>query len=177
MVNLQSNGGIMGESKQCFNTVPTQANSLYRRPSVPDRDSTTPRKRDHKKAYWDLKADSKKYAAYLERKRKQRLARNVNPDYERERKRKWRAANPAKDRMHHDAHHAVELAVKAGKLIRPKACELCMAGGKIEAHHHLGYEQAHWLDVQWLCQMCHAKQHREIRRKEDTYGRTIEANC
>lgn len=138
---------------------------------MPDRDSITPRKRDYKKAYQELRADPVRYAAYLEQKRLQRLARNVNSDYERERKRKWRAANPAKDRMHHDAHHAVELAVKAGTLTRPKTCEACGAAGKIEAHHHRGYEQVYWLIVKWLCQLCHAKQHRILRGKEEVNAR------
>ena len=127
---------------------------------MPEGDSTTLSR--YARQYRELKADPIRYEAYLERKRKERLARQVDKQYETERKRKWSAANPIKNQMHHDAHHAVEAAVRTGKLARPDTCESCGATGKIEAHHHLGYEPEHWLDVQWLCQLCHARQHRTV---------------
>jgi hypothetical protein len=39
---------------------------------------------------------------------------------------------------------------------------------KTEAHHHLGYAEEHWLDVQWLCK----KHHREVHKKGLTF-RTV----
>lgn len=130
---------------------------------MPDRESTTP-KRDQsaydRKRLERIKADPQLYDAYLDRKRRERLARQANKQYETERKRKWRAANRERDKLHHKAHHAVEAAINQGTLARPEACELCGSAGEIEAHHHLGYAQEHWLHVQWLCVKCHAKQHR-----------------
>lgn len=26
---------------------------------------------------------------------------------------------------------------------------------RVEAHHHKGYDEDHWLDVVWLCRSCH----------------------
>lgn len=104
--------------------------------------------------YRRLKADPVKYAALIERKRRERARK---PEYERERKRKWRAANPEKVKRIRDAGHAVETAVRRGELYKRNSCQACRMIGKVEAHHHKGYEPDHWLDVQWLCAMCHAK--------------------
>lgn len=64
-----------------------------------------------------------------------------------ERSRAYRAANPDKRR----AHHAVERAINAGKMVRG-FCECC-GNEKADAHHWRGYD--HPLDVQWLCRSCH----------------------
>lgn len=53
------------------------------------------------------------------------------------------------------ARNALKKAVNSGKLIRPIGCESCGRKAPIEAHHHRGYGQEHWLDVQWLCPPCH----------------------
>lgn len=50
---------------------------------------------------------------------------------------------------------ALSRAVKKGIIQRPDACSQCGATGKIEAHHHNGYDKIHYLDVVWLCRSCH----------------------
>lgn len=61
----------------------------------------------------------------------------------------------------HRARLAVGQALKNGRLVRPPTCEAngkygdkCL-GGPLTAHHHKGYAQEHWLDVEWLCTECH----------------------
>jgi ribosomal protein S27AE len=56
------------------------------------------------------------------------------------------------------AHKRVAYAVSKGKLVRPKRCPQCKKAGKVQAHHHNGYENA--LDIVWLCQKCHSAEHR-----------------
>jgi hypothetical protein len=62
--------------------------------------------------------------------------------------RKWNKANPEKRR----AHWKTWKAIQSGKLVRSPFCQLCLAGGKVEAHHE---DYALPLDVVWLCRMCH----------------------
>lgn len=55
------------------------------------------------------------------------------------------------------ARACVQYKVHTGSLIKPKICSIndnCK--GRIEAHHYLGYEPEHWLDIQWLCTKHHA---------------------
>ena len=47
-------------------------------------------------------------------------------------------------------------AIRCGKLIRPKCCELCLSEGRIEAHH-IDYGRP--MFVSWLCKRCHVKAH------------------
>jgi len=56
----------------------------------------------------------------------------------------------------YEASWAITRAVKQGKLTKPPHCEQddCQET-KIEAHHHMGYEPEHWLDVIWLCRPHH----------------------
>lgn len=56
------------------------------------------------------------------------------------------------------AHHAVSNAIRDGKLTRPDVCSVndSVCEGRIEGHHHKGYERAFWLDVEWLCIAHHA---------------------
>ena len=55
----------------------------------------------------------------------------------------------------HKAHTAVGTAVRSGRLIKPIKCSICGNGGRIEAHHWKGYDEKYWLDVQWVCHLCH----------------------
>lgn len=56
---------------------------------------------------------------------------------------------------HCRAGWVVTLAGEAGKIIKPTACSRCGSGGRIEGHHHNGYDKEHYLDVVWLCHPCH----------------------
>lgn len=70
----------------------------------------------------------------------------------RERKTKWKAANPEK--IH--AHSAVDTAVRAGTLVKPDTCSDCGATGRIHGHHA---DYSRPLDVEWLCTDCHFRRH------------------
>lgn len=54
------------------------------------------------------------------------------------------------------AKHAVNNAIRDGRLPRPDSlkCHYCPAQAK-EYHHHKGYEPKHWLDVVPVCGKCH----------------------
>ena len=67
------------------------------------------------------------YAAYLDRNRREAKLRQIDRDFETERKRRWRAAHPEKARTVRAANHAVEKAVKDGRMIRPDTCSRCGA--------------------------------------------------
>lgn len=56
------------------------------------------------------------------------------------------------------ARSVVSHAIRKGTLIRPEKCEFCSANGRVEAHHHKGYEKENWLEVVWLCKKCHTKE-------------------
>lgn len=63
------------------------------------------------------------------------------------------------------AHHRVQQAVRDGVLTRPNRCERCGRskednnGRAMDGHHWHGYGEAHVLDVIWLCQSCHMREH------------------
>lgn len=70
------------------------------------------------------------------------------------RREQWRK-NPLRGK----AHRAIRVAKKNGSLVPPTTCQNCGSGGRIEGHHHMGYEEKYWLVVQWLCKACHMKAH------------------
>lgn len=57
----------------------------------------------------------------------------------------------------HLARHAVTAAVKAGRLVRPAACERCGTKSRRLEAHHWDYREA--LDVRWVCPPCHSIVH------------------
>jgi len=57
------------------------------------------------------------------------------------------------------ARRAVSAAVKAGTIEKPRECQRCglvVGRRRLQGHHHNGYDDAHRLDVIWLCRTCHA---------------------
>lgn len=75
----------------------------------------------------------------------------------------YRHRNPDKKR----AHRRVWDAVRQGKLVKPDACENCMAAtekAKLHAHHE---DYSRPLEVEWLCQECHEKRHHPELWQED----------
>jgi len=67
---------------------------------------------------------------------------------------KSRESNPRKSM----ARHLVAYAVTIGYIEKPLSCSLCGENDKRIEAHHTDYEKA--LEVQWLCQSCHANIHR-----------------
>jgi hypothetical protein len=59
------------------------------------------------------------------------------------------------------ARRAVAYAVSTGKL-RKEPCQEC-GTWLVQAHHHNGYEPAHYLDVVWLCVRHHKAAHGHLR--------------
>lgn len=64
----------------------------------------------------------------------------------------------------HRAHGYVYRAVRDKALIKPKSCEKCKRRLKLQGHHHNGYDDKHLLDVIWLCQKCHTKEHLNVNK-------------
>ena len=66
--------------------------------------------------------------------------------------------------IRHKARQAASYAIASGRLIRPGHCEnpTCGTKCKPEAHHYLGYEKEHWLDVEFLCSECHKEADRKL---------------
>ena len=60
---------------------------------------------------------------------------------------------------HKHARDAVYRALKEGSLVKPDVCSECGEQKKVIEGHHESYKQDHWLDVQWLCKVCHRKKH------------------
>lgn len=123
--------------------------------------------------YAELKADPVRYAAYLKRKREEAHDRRVrgvpcrsswelDPALLRAKMKGWRERNRERSNTLRRAQNAVHDAVRSGKLIKPSSCSECGGEFRIQAHHHHGYEREHLLDVVWLCDSCHKKQHRTV---------------
>lgn len=72
-----------------------------------------------------------------------------------ERMRNWMASH--RDAPEVMARKAVRAAIQRGTLIK-SPCQVCQEPIAV-AHHHLGYERAHWLDVTWLCNKHHNEAH------------------
>lgn len=58
------------------------------------------------------------------------------------------------------ARRAVAKGLKYGTLIKPEACSYpgCKSN-KLQAHHHKGYDEEFWTDVQWVCAKHHPREH------------------
>jgi predicted transcriptional regulator len=73
----------------------------------------------------------------------------LNPDRSREYARRERAIRGS-------VGVAVQRAVEAGVLVKPKACQRCGNERFLEGHHH---DYSKPLDVEWLCRGCHMAHH------------------
>jgi len=68
------------------------------------------------------------------------------------RQQRWIARHPERRK----AHAAVQRAVRAGKLERPRHCPVCRREGMVHAHHS---DYGKPLEVTWLCVRCHSEHH------------------
>ncbi len=79
------------------------------------------------------------------------------------------------------ARNAVHAALNRGD-IEVQPCKYCglppkkvkgnpkaQAHQRIQAHHYLGYEEIHWLDIEWLCGPCHGLHRRLPEHGPDIY--------
>lgn len=74
-----------------------------------------------------------------------------------------RAYDPVKRR----ARSQLRIAMLAGRITKPEACEACgKSSAGLEAHHA---DYAKPLDVSWLCRSCHVQSHRTIPAPRDYY--------
>jgi len=69
----------------------------------------------------------------------------------------WEKQNKKENPNKYKARWKVYGALRSKKIIKPTECELCGNSTSLTAHHYLGYEKEHWLDIQWLCIKCHKK--------------------
>lgn len=74
-------------------------------------------------------------------------------DEKKEKRRQYEKSNPLK----YHARKALSKAIERGKIIPPDQCSECGKYGKVQGHHHNGYEKAYWLDVVFICAKCHGK--------------------
>ena len=123
----------------------------------------TPEMRAMRNAYRASRRDyyRKKFnewdAAHREQRRmasRERYARNRKAECERQ------AGVREKFKDHCRARWALGSAIRYGKL-KKKPCQRCGTAEKVQGHHHKGYEKKYWLDVVWLCGVCHGRAHRE----------------
>jgi len=80
----------------------------------------------------------------------------------------YESQSPEERRKRNAAACAVRYAVATGRLTKPAVCSTAdgTCSGRIEAHHHKGYDRADWLDVAWLCRRHHLAKHpRGMRRR------------
>jgi hypothetical protein len=99
-----------------------------------------------------IKKNSAKSASMVSRWRRE------NPEKYNAQIKRYQEANKEKIR----AYRKFRKALKAGILHRPKYCEQCGKAGRIDAHHHKGYDFP--LEVLWLCRQCHVDKHQEAMR-------------
>jgi len=59
-------------------------------------------------------------------------------------------------RLESNTGKKVRYAVKTGKIIKPKKCEVCERETRVYAHHE-DYNKVY--DITWLCGSCHRKVH------------------
>jgi hypothetical protein len=64
----------------------------------------------------------------------------------------WRKRNPEKWK----AHAALYYAVRSGKIVKSKVCDICDREIRTEAHHP---DYSKPLEVMWLCRRCHIGEH------------------
>ena len=126
----------------------------------------------HLRSFWDSKKKAERKFYQVHREEILARMRKQNNTEEKKKRRKeydathrqikrnsswrWRVNHMEQAR----AHGMLSYAVKTGKIIKPSKCSQCGKSGKIQGHHHNGYDKEHYLDVIWVCQPCHQLIHR-----------------
>lgn len=81
----------------------------------------------------------------------------LNP--EKQRKRERIAARNRKWSHKSEARYQLNLAVRRGDVVKPDGCIRCGQINKLHAHHS---DYSKPLEVEWLCTLCHGKEHRHV---------------
>ena len=91
--------------------------------------------------------------------------RNSRPERKRQNQIKNKKKAKKEGPLYTAAHNAVSRAIRNGTLIRPENCDRCGVKCKPNAHHD---DYARFLDVMFLCPICHAQRHKELNRLRTT---------
>jgi hypothetical protein len=85
---------------------------------------------------------------------------NRNPDRIKVYNKRWKARSP-KNLLREKINEALRTAIRHGTLppIKKRYCIVCGVRAD-DYHHHLGYDEKHWLDVVPVCRPCHQKIHK-----------------
>jgi hypothetical protein len=75
---------------------------------------------------------------------------------------RWKSRMRWTDNEKQNAERLVRTMVKQGIIIQ-KECEVCGDKNTI-GHHYLGYDREHWLDIKWLCDKHHIREHERMRQ-------------
>lgn len=65
------------------------------------------------------------------------------------------------------AHNAVYRALKRGLLIKKTICQIC-GNSTLTLAHHNNYSK--WLDILWVCQICHNDIHKILKERSVISG-------
>ncbi len=59
-----------------------------------------------------------------------------------------------RNRHHYEARNSVNNSLRHRKIHRPASCIICDQSTKLHAHHYLGWNKKHYLDIWWVCNRC-----------------------
>lgn len=118
------------------------------------------RMRNSRAAHCSVECAQEARASAEETIRARNMLRSLADDERRRRLREYQNTRRSKDKLQSTARRAVQRAVKSGKLTKPRACPVCKRRlpAKLIHGHHEDYNRP--LDVRWMCQRCHAAEHR-----------------
>ena len=116
--------------------------------------------------HWEIKAYKKPngYFTYVGREPKtcSNKCRYKSASLSQKGKESWLKMKNWEHRAKKNANMTIERLVNKGLLLK-KPCEVC-GNPKSEAHHYLGYDKIHWLDIKWLCHKHHYQDHSQMKK-------------
>lgn len=92
----------------------------------------------------------RRFARLPKYRQKDKSWREKNPEAVKVIRTRWEVRNPEKRK----AEWTIGNALRDGKIIKPSACQKCLAVTKIEAHHP---DYSKPFEVEWLCLTCHGE--------------------
>jgi NAD-dependent dihydropyrimidine dehydrogenase PreA subunit len=125
--------GYYGDKRR-WNGIKTQCKKCHTEGNIRTRDKENTRR---------LRRES------MARRRSIDAEKHMERDRENSRKRVWT------EKM--EARYQLNLAIRRGEIVRPDKCIRCGSERKLHAHHP---DYSRPLFVEWLCTICHGKEHR-----------------